>query len=93
MYFGAGTTGESCSWKNVAGLGRDELEPYLAHLLRRAGTELPLFEPAALEAISQATRLPRRINQLCHFTLLAAAMAKAKLATAEHVTAALPEMG
>jgi type II secretory pathway predicted ATPase ExeA len=79
---------------NVSGLGRDELELYVAHLLRRAGTELPLFEPAALEAIFQATSgLPRRINQLCHFALLAAAMAKAKVATAEHVTAALPEIG
>ena len=36
-------------------------------------------------------------NAVCapdtHFTLLAAAMAKAKVATAEHVTAALPEIG
>jgi type II secretory pathway predicted ATPase ExeA len=79
---------------HVVGLTRDELELYIAHLLRRAGTELPLFEPAALEAIFQATSgLPRRVNQLCHFTLLAAAMAKAKLATADHVGAALPEIG
>ena len=79
---------------NVTGLSRAELEQYVAHLLRRAGTELPLFEPAALEAIFQATNgLPRRINQLCHFTLLAAAMDKAKVATADHVGTALPEIG
>ena len=32
-------------------LSRDETAQYIAHLLRRAGTELPLFEPAAVEAI------------------------------------------
>ena len=79
---------------HMGGLSRDELELYIAHLLRRAGTELPLFEPAAIEAIFQATSgLPRRVNQLCHFSLMAAAMAKAKVATAEHVAAALPEIG
>jgi hypothetical protein len=48
-------------------LGRDELGPYLVHLLRRVGTELPLFEPAAVEAIFQLTQgLPRKINLLAH---------------------------
>lgn len=79
---------------HMGGLTRDELDQYVAHLLRRAGTELPLFEPAALEAIFQATSgLPRRVNQLCHFSLMAAAMAKAKVGSADHVTAALPEVG
>src|SRR5260370_1206011 len=36
-------------------LSREETAHYLSHLLRRAGTELPLFEPAAVEAIFQAT--------------------------------------
>jgi general secretion pathway protein A len=74
-------------------LGRDETGAYLAHLLRRAGTELPLFEPAAVEAIFQAAQgLPRKINQLAHHSLVAAAIAKAKTATADHVAAALPEV-
>jgi len=74
-------------------LSRDEAGQYIAHLLRRAGTELPLFEPAAVEAIFQATGgLPRRINGLAHHTLLAAAVAKAKIATADHVQAALAEV-
>lgn len=78
---------------HVPGLSRDELEPYLTHLLRRAGTELPLFEPAAIEAVFQATRaLPRKINQLAHYALAAAAVAKAKSVSAEHVTAALAEV-
>jgi type II secretory pathway predicted ATPase ExeA len=78
---------------HLAGLSRDELPLYLAHLLRLAGTELPLFEPPAVEAIFQATGgLPRKVNQLAHHTLMAAALARAKVATAEHVEAALPEV-
>jgi type II secretory pathway predicted ATPase ExeA len=78
---------------HVPGLSRDELEPYLRHLLRRAGTELQLFEPAALEAIFQATGgMPRKINQLAHYALFAAAVAKTKTASAEHITSALAEI-
>lgn len=78
---------------HVSGLSRNELEPYIAHLLRRAGTELQFFEPAALEATFQATGgLPRRVNRIAHYSLLAAAVAKAKTVTAEHVAAALGEI-
>lgn len=74
-------------------LSRDELPAYLAHLLRRAGTDLPLFEPAAIEAIFHASKgLPRKINLLAHHTLLAAASDKAKAASDEHVQRALPEV-
>jgi len=79
---------------HVPALVRDELPAYLAHLLRRAGTELPLFEPAAVEAIFQATSgLPRRVNQLAHHALIAAALQKGKTASAEHVQAARAEVG
>jgi type II secretory pathway predicted ATPase ExeA len=74
-------------------LTRDEATAYLAHLLRRAGTEMPLFEPAAIEAVYQATHgLPRKINLLAHHALIAAALQKAKVATADHVQAALAEV-
>lgn len=74
-------------------LSREDTDKYIAHLLRRAGTELPLFEPAAVEAIFQATGgLPRRINRLAHHTLLAAAVAKAKVASADHVALAIAEV-
>jgi type II secretory pathway predicted ATPase ExeA len=77
---------------HVGGLTRDELPAYLGHLLRLAGTELPLFEPPALEAIHHATNgLPRKVNLLAHHALIAAALAKAQTVTAEHVQAALPE--
>jgi len=78
---------------HMAGLTRDELPAYLTHLLRLAGTELPLFEPAAMEAIFQATSgLPRRVSLLAHHALMAAALAKAKAVSVEHVQAALPEV-
>jgi len=77
---------------HLGGLGRDELPSYLTHLMRLAGTELPLFEVSAAEAIFQATSgLPRKVNLLAHHTLNAAALARAKAATAEHVQAALAE--
>jgi type II secretory pathway predicted ATPase ExeA len=74
-------------------LTREELTGYLAHRLRLASVEIPLFDPSAEEAMYQATGgLPRKINLLAHHTLLAAALTRAKLATADHVQAALPEI-
>jgi general secretion pathway protein A len=78
---------------HLAGLTREELPVYLAHLLRLAGTEAPLFEPPALEAIYQATNgLPRKVNLLTHHALNACALARVQAVTAEHVQAALPEV-
>jgi len=78
---------------HLPALTRDELPLYLAHLLRRAGTELPLFEPPAIEALFHGTsRLPRKVNLLAYHALIAAALAKHKTVTAEHVQAGLREM-
>lgn len=78
---------------HMAALTREELSGYLTHRLHLATAETPLFDPSAEEAIYQATGgLPRKINLLAHHTLMAAALARAKLATADHVQAALPEL-
>jgi general secretion pathway protein A len=78
---------------HLPSLGREELPLYVVHLLRRAGTELPLFEAAALEALYQATSgLPRKVNLLAHHALIAAALAKSKTVTAEHVQTAFGEI-
>jgi len=78
---------------HLPGLDRDELGPYLEHLLRLAGTEMPLFHADALEAIFHATNgLPRKVNLLAHHAMTAAALAKAKTITAAHVEAAMPEV-
>lgn len=78
---------------HLAPLTREELPGYLAHRLHKAGTQLELFEPPAQEALFQATSgLPRKVNLLAHHTLLAAALDRAKSATADHVQAAAPEV-
>jgi general secretion pathway protein A len=78
---------------HVPGLTREEIGPYLRHLLRLAGTELELFEPAAQEAIFQASSgLPRKANLLAHHALMAAALARAKTVTTEHIQAAMAEI-
>ena len=70
--------------QHLAGLGREELEPYL----RLAGCELPLPEP---EALHQASRgLPRQVNRLAHYALAAAALEQARTVTAAPVECARP---
>lgn len=77
----------------VRGLARDEMGPYLAHRLRLAGCEIPLFEQPTVEAIYQASSgLPRKANGLAHHALIAAAIAKAKSITTEHVQIAMQEV-
>jgi hypothetical protein len=64
---------------------RDETGRYLAHRLKLAGCELPLFEPPTVEAIYQTSSgLPRKANSLAHHALFAAAIGKAKTVTTEH---------
>jgi general secretion pathway protein A len=78
---------------HLPALGRDEIDAYLAHRLQLCGTQLALFEPAAQEALFQATGgLPRKLNLLAHHALLAAAIARARSVTVEHVQAAMPEV-
>ena len=78
---------------HLAGLTRDELPAYLAHRLQLAGCTLPVFEPAAVEALFQATQgLPRKINGVAHYALSAAALAKLRQVNAEHIQIALDEL-
>ena len=77
---------------HMGGLAKEELPVYLEHRLRLAGTEAPLFEPPALEAIFQATNgLPRKVNLLAHLAMNAAALDRAGSVTAEHIRAAADE--
>lgn len=78
---------------HLAGLSLEEVAAYLAHLMRLAGTELPVFEESAVHAMFQATGgLPRKLNLLGHHALMAAALGDSRTVTAEHVQAALPEV-
>ena len=78
---------------HLRGLVRDEVPDYLIHRLRLAGTELPLFDPPAQEAlfVASAGKL-RKLNLLAHHCLFAAAAAGAKAVNEEHVATALPEV-
>jgi len=77
---------------HLQALGEGEMPAYLTHLLRRAGSELPLFDPQATQALFQASSgLPRKLNLYAHHALIAAAAAKAKAVTAEHVQTAMTE--
>ena len=78
---------------HLGGLSRAELPEYLDHRLRLAGTASALFEPPAVEALYQASHgLPRKVNRVAHFALSAAALAKARLISVEHVQQALEEV-
>ena len=78
---------------HLTGLARDEVDAYVKHRLRLAGCELPLFEPPAVEALSQSTRgLPRRINRTAHYALTAAAAKGARTVSAEHIEHAVAEL-
>lgn len=78
---------------HLVGMTREELPAYLNHHLRLAGTELALFEPAAQEGLHQAAQgLARRVNTLAHHALMAAALARSRGVSAEHVQAALAEV-
>ena len=78
---------------HLSGLTREELPAYLSHRLQLAGCSLPLFEPAVIEALFEATQgLPRKINHAAHYALSAAALAKLRQITAEHVQTALEEV-
>ena len=74
------------------GLERDEIEPCLQHRLRLAGCELPLFRPAAIEALFPASRgLPRMVSRIAHYALAAAAGDRDREVSAAHVERALDE--
>lgn len=78
---------------HLRGLEREELDPYLAHRLRLAGCELPLFDPPAIEALYQSARgLPRLINRIAHYALSAAAVDEARTVHAEHLARAVEDL-
>ena len=68
---------------HLRGLDRSELDASLAHRLRLAGCELPLFEPPAVEALAHSARgLPRLIHRIAHYALTTAAAKGARTVTA-----------
>jgi general secretion pathway protein A len=59
---------------HLEGLSRDELDAYLAHHLKVAGTSQPLFDETARQALYQASKgIPRKVNKLALTALRLAA--------------------
>ena len=78
---------------HLRGLQHEELEHYLAHRLRLAGCEVPLFEAPAAEALFQGSRgMPRLVNRIAHYALSAAALDEARTVSADHIHKALQEL-
>ena len=74
------------------GLERDEAGPRPAHRPRSAGCRRELFEPAAVEAVYQASHgALRPLGRIAHYALLAAALDQAATVSREHVERATPE--
>ena len=77
---------------HLTGLTRAELAPYLAHHVRLAGVDRPLFSPAATELLFQHSQgLPRLVNQLATAALWDAAGRQAAVVDADHVERAAGE--
>ena len=56
---------------HIAPLEPDEVADYIAHRLRIAGREAPLFDDAAVQRIAAVSRgVPRKINILCDTALV-----------------------
>ena len=79
---------------HMDGLAAEEIEPYIEHRLRMAGApDIPIFGKTAVAAIAQTAHgLPRRINQIAHNALAAAAADKAREVTDNHVARAIDEL-
>ena len=79
---------------HLTGLARDEIEAYVRHRLALAGApDIPIFDANAIEAMFQSAQgLPRKVNQIAHLAMVAAAAARERQATMDHVVTAADEL-
>ena len=78
---------------HLPALGREEVDAYVEHRMRLAGADVPVFGPAALEALALASgRIPRKIDRLAHHALIAAAADGVRIADEQHVARAADEV-
>ena len=79
---------------HMDGLAADEVKAYIEHRLKLAGApDIPVFEKNALAAVAQTAHgLPRRINQIAHNALAAAAADRERDVTENHVAQAIDEL-
>jgi type II secretory pathway predicted ATPase ExeA len=78
---------------HLAGTDRDHMKAYIEHHLAIAGIKMMLFDDTAVTAIHQGSGgIYRKANHLARGALIAAAMEKQKIVTAEHVRIAASEV-
>ena len=78
---------------HLCALGHDEVGTYVGHRMRLAGADVPVFAPAAVEALAlAASRVPRKIDRLAHHALIAAAGSGGRTVTEDHVSRAAEEV-
>ncbi len=78
---------------HIPGLRHEEVGAYIEHRMRLAGADVPVFEPAAIEAVALASnRIPRQIDRLAHHALIAAAADRMRTVTDSHVNRAADEV-
>ncbi|ALF08804.1 hypothetical protein BCV53_01405 [Parageobacillus thermoglucosidasius] len=73
---------------------KEEVGQYIEQRMKQAGAKMPIFTPAALEAIAlQSQGLPRVINTLATTCLLYGCQLKKEQIDEEIVRMAVEEMG
>ena len=79
---------------HLTGLAHDEIDAYVRHRLVLTGApDIPIFDANAIEAMFQSAQgLPRRVNQIAHLAMVAAAAAKECQITMDHVATAADEL-
>ena len=77
---------------HIPALRHEEVGAYVGHRMRLAGADVPVFDPAAVEALAlAANRVPRKIDRLAHHALIAAADDGKRTVADGHVNRAAEE--
>ena len=73
-------------------LGEDEISNYILHHLKIAGLDKQIFTDAAIKLIYQFSKgIPRRINNICRYAIVAAVMADSPTIDADEVQKGLED--
>ncbi len=73
-------------------LGEDEISAYILHHLKVAGLDRQIFTDEAIQLIYQCSKgVPRRINNICRYALVAAVVADSPTVDAEAVQKGLDD--
>lgn len=76
----------------VPSLTEDEVGPYLLHHLKLAGLDRQIFTDEAIQVVAQFSKgIPRRINNICRNSLIAAMEADSPIVDENAVRKALED--